>query len=458
LTALYLKINFLDDCLYSNLTTGIQIILKHAVTILLAASYLFAFPLAGSSLPANPVRIAEIVVRGKDRVSEEVILEKFGLKAGEEYSKARGREGMRRIRTLSAVERARLWELPDRRSGGIKLVIIIDYRRTLRIRPAVTRDYSGDLALGMELSEKNLRSRDEELEILALVRGANVLETSFYDPDPAVPFLDGLGAGFSYKDYSYPYPQCREDLIDERIRRLEPELSFHFSLLEKTSLILSPGVDKVFGDGSLIREDGQAEGLPPFPSGLFTTFRISLSAETVAAGIYPTSGFRVEFSRKDWGILDRGSEIESHIYEIKAAALFRFGRPLFQLRFRSSMSGSQVPLLLMQHLGGENTIRGYEYGIFTGVSSFLAKLDIRIPLNFYDRENMHKKLIPVEFGLFVDTGTCWSKREPVSLNGFHSGFGGSLNFILPTDIMLRTGGMWTLESSAKFYLDVEKLF
>ncbi|MCD6380032.1 BamA/TamA family outer membrane protein, partial [bacterium] len=99
-------------------------------------------------------------------------------------------------------------------------------------------------------------------------------------------------------------------------------------------------------------------------------------------------------------------------------------------------------------------IRGYEYGVLRGDNSFLARYEIRLPINFASISDINNTSLPLDFNLFIDTGTCWNNDSSLSKGILHSGFGCSINIISPDKGVLRIGCMWNRKSTGKFYLDI----
>lgn len=425
--------------------------------IFLTVSFFQGSPISAAALQ-TPAEIADIRVEGRGLVLEELILDAFGLKPGDNYSEEEAKKGLERIERFSAVKRADIWNRYDAEGTKVHVTILVKYRSTTKIRPKTTRNFANKLALGLQFTESNFRKRDEDIEVVALFRGATILSGTWKAPSMNLLPRTGIGLKIEYKDYSYPYPEFRSDLVDKRIRRLEPEFSLYFRLSEKLTLVMSPGLDRIFGEEEMIQSCVIKTGLPSCDSGLFSTFSVSLFSSWMDNRVYPTSGYRFELARKEWGLFDADSKIRTRKYIINSALLVRIYRPVLHLRMRGALSSRDAPLLLLDHLGGETTLRGYEYGIFAGENSFLARADLGIPINFYDYNDIDRILIPLEIDLFLDTGACWDNGGPLSRDIFHSGFGFSLNIVSPGKMVIRVGSMWRMQSSAKFYLDVETLF
>ncbi len=111
----------------------------------------------------------------------------------------------------------------------------------------------------------------------------------------------------------------------------------------------------------------------------------------------------------------------------------RHGLVLFTLAsLQSGRVGEEIPVYRDFHIGGTNTVRGWESGARTGKNQFLNTIEYRYEL-------LHPRLFRVRkyslyYGLqlaaFADLGTAWSEGEDFTRNMIGGG-GVGIRFLVP---------------------------
>ena len=150
--------------------------------------------------------------------------------------------------------------------------------------------------------------------------------------------------------------------------------------------------------------------------------------------------------------------MKNFYYRFRGLFFLKAGRALLSLDSRAMFVHGRTPIILVRHLGGETSIRGYDFGVISGDNRILGRTEIRIPLNFDDLDDLGNPMILVDFNLFLDSGACWRHGESLDADLFHSGFGFGLNFIPDEGRLIKIGYAWRLETSGAFYFDVGTMF
>ncbi|MDZ7859324.1 MAG: BamA/TamA family outer membrane protein [Candidatus Krumholzibacteriota bacterium] len=399
-------------------------------------------------------RISDIRIKGNAGLDNKLVLTLFGMGKGDFFTEKRCEEGIEKLINLSSVKNAYLKRRYNHKESSLSLTLSLEKDRTFSIYPAGSRKYSDKLSVGLMFSERNFRNRNEKLNISFLVRGAAILDAEWRKPRQKDISPLGLSFNVKFKDYKYPYPEFEQDMLNDRIKRLESAVTVCFHFSDLFSINISPGIDRMFGEGPVLKQNSAEKLYTQSHEGLFSTLEISLRAGELNNAIYPTSGLRLRLSRKEWGLFNKNSGIKSHKYFFRGSLFFRIKRPVFFLHTRSVISSSRLPLILLEHLGGETSIRGYEFGAFRGENSFLTRYEIRFPLNFANLSEAKNVILPVDFNIFADTGMCWYNDDSITKDILHSGFGCGVNLIAPGRGIMRIGCMWKIESAGKLYLDV----
>ncbi len=442
--------------------TSAQRIIRYSAGLLLAllAISLPAAPLSSQIIESETARdapteqtVTKIGIIGGHDVNRKLVLARFGVQTGDAFDVDECERGIERVVKLSGVKSAFLRILADREGGGVNLVIVISDADTRIMRPAISRCLTNDWSFGFRFEESNFRGMDERVKSILLLGGATVVKASWLKPyfteNPR--FGGGLSAG--YEQCDYPYPDYKHLLVDERIKRLRVSADIRLNITDFAHLTIRPGVD-VIETADTISYD---ERVPYSPNGTFTTLEFVLSADLRNRHFYPSGGFILEGGRKDWGVLQSEPEMKNFLYWTEGTGYLRLWNFIGVLHSRAVFTHGDVPLLLLQHLGGEGSIRGYDFGVLSGENSLITTVEARFPINFEDPRAADNPLMLADFHLFVDSGSCWIGTDGFDTDLLHSGFGCGVNLmpgehgLISIDYawQIETNGMWQV--NAGFY-------
>ena len=437
-------------------------IIRHSTALLLAIIVvsLPAAPLSSQIIEgdtpqdiADGKTVTKVGIVGGHDLNRKLVLSRFGIEPGDPFDADECERGIERVSKLSGVEQAFLRILADRERSGVHLVIVISDADTRILRPAISRCLTNDWSFGFRFEESNFRGMDEKVKSLLLLGGATVAKASWLKPSFAENPRFGAGLSAAYEQCDYPYPDYKHLLVDETIKRFRASADIRLNITDFAHLTVRPGVD-VIETADTISYD---ERVPHSPSGTFMTLEFILSADLRDRRFYPSRGFILEGGRKDWGVLQSESEMKNFLYWAEGAGYMKLWRFIGVLHSRAVSTHGDVPLLLLQHLGGEGTIRGYEFGVLSGENSLIATAEARFPINFNDPRASENPLILADFHLFVDSGSCWTGTDGFDTELFHSGFGCGINLmpgehgLISIDYawQIETNGMWQV--NAGFY-------
>ncbi|MCK4349758.1 MAG: BamA/TamA family outer membrane protein [Candidatus Krumholzibacteria bacterium] len=399
--------------------------------------------------------ITKVSIIGGHNVKRSIVLSRLGIEPGDPFDPDIAEEGLERVIALSGVKSAFIRILPDRQGGGIKLVIIISDGDTRIVRPALSRALTNDWSFGVYFEDTNLRGMNEDLRVKLLLGGALIAQASFLKPWFVEQLYVGAGLSVSYTDYDYPYPDYGRLLVDKRIRRFEAGAEIRINLTDYLHLSLRPGADVIDVADSMTYD----ETVPPTPSGTFTTFEAALSVDFLDSDFYPTHGFMIAGGRKDWGIIQEKSEIKNFRYWAWGSGYYKLWKVIGVLHSRAEFTkGGNVPLLLLSHIGGEGTLRGYDFGMLSGTNSILVNSELRLPLNFTTLDDPNNPTVLADFHVFLDSGACWNSPQTFDQGLFHSGFGCGANFILVKKGMLTVDYAWRMQTNGVWSLNAGFFF
>ena len=399
--------------------------------------------------------ITKISIIGGHNIKRSIILNRLGLEHGDPFDPDIAEKGIERIVALSGVKSAFLRVLPDRQGGGIEIAIIISDENTRIMRPALSRALTNDWSYGVYFEEKNLRGMNEDLRARLLLGGALIAEASYIKPWFIEQPYVGAGLSVSYSDYDYPYSDYGRLLVDKSVRRFEANAEIRINLTDYMHLSLRPGADIIDVADTMSYD----ETVPPTPSGTFTTVEAALSVDFLNSDFYTTHGFMIAGGRKDWGIIQEESEIKNFRYWAEGSGYYKLWKVIGLLHSRAEFTkGGNVPLLLLSHLGGEGTIRGYDFGVLSGTNSVVVNSEIRLPLNFSTLDAPGNPMILADFHIFLDSGACWSSPQTFDLDLFHSGFGCGFNVIPINKGMLTIDYAWRMQTNGVWSINAGFFF
>jgi len=394
-------------------------------------------------------RVTRIGVIGGHEIDRRLVIARLGIRTGDPFDADECERGIERITKLAGAESAILRILADREGGGVHIVIVISDADTRLMRPALSRHLTNDWSYGFRFEESNFRGMDEKVQSLLLLGGVTVSKASWVKPF----FIDnprfGVGLSAGYEQYDYPYPDFAARLVDARIRRFRGAGLIRFNITDFAHLSVSPGIDYIETADTISYD----ERVPHSPTGTFTTLEVVLSADLRDRDFYPSGGFILEGGRKDWGMLESDSEMKNFLYWTEGAGYLNIWRFIGVLHSRAVLTKGDVPLVLLRHLGGEGSIRGYDFGVLSGGNSLLATAETRLPLNFRDPYAPDNPLILFDFHIFVDSGACWSGSESLDTDLFHSGFGCGVNMMPGYRGLISVEYAWQLETKGMWHVN-----
>ncbi len=399
--------------------------------------------------PGAVQTVTRIGVIGGHDVDRRLILTRLGVSTGDPFDADECERGIERITKLAGVESAVLRIMADLEGGGVQLVIVISDADTRIMRPALSRYLTNDWSFGFRFEESNFRGMDEKLKSLLLLGGVTVAKASWVKPFFIENPLFGVGISAAYEQYDYPYPDYAARLLDERIKRFRAAGMIRLNITDFAHLSVSPGIDYIETADTISYD----ERVPHSPTGTFTTLEVALSADLRDRDFYPSGGFLLEGGRKDWGVLESDSEMKNFLYWTEGTGYLRIWQFIGVLHSKAVLTKGDVPLVLRRHLGGEGSIRGYDFGVLSGGNSLLATAEARLPLNFTDPYTPGNPLILFDFHLFVDSGACWNGSESPDTDLFHSGFGCGVNMMPGYRGLISVEYAWQLETKGMWHVN-----
>ncbi len=113
------------------------------------------------------------------------------------------------------------------------------------------------------------------------------------------------------------------------------------------------------------------------------------------------------------------------------------------LSLQSGTSGEDIPRYLQYHLGGANTLRGYDVNVLGrelfGKNQLITTLEYRFELVPIRRIDILKwsLSVGVELAAFADLGVAWDEPEQLAADRFRAGAGVGIRLLVPGSEQIR---------------------
>lgn len=186
-----------------------------------------------------------------------------------------------------------------------------------------------------------------------------------------------------------------------------------------------------------VRDYGESE---PKMEDRTRSIRISLFGDTTNNLMYPTEGLRYgassELARTIWG----GS---THFtkYEGNVSTYYKVGSndQVVALRLMGGFAVDELPPQDRFHVGGADTVRGYDYGYLQGDKMLVGNAEYRFKISD-----------AVQGVVFADTGSAWSLKDAIELDDLKSAVGIGIRFDTPLGPMRLEYGIGSEGGKASF--------
>jgi outer membrane protein assembly factor BamA len=432
--------------------------MKRLILILVSAAVIAAAAQPALAYRGEGQPVLGVAVYGNYNLDRDLVVREFGLEDGDTLTQAAVDEGIARVKGLSGVRYCTYKLNVDSEGRGVFILLMItEEERTWTIYPRINRNFTDKIAFGAAFRETNLRGKNEELYLSAMVHGALMLRARWMKPAAfGVRRLSaGLDAG--YRGYAWPYPSFSDIIVDDRIDWFEGYVTFNYELIDGLKIFLDPGLEWIkTGDPMML---GQGEdGIPDAPSGTIFAVNAGIDFSRVDRIFYPESGLQISAAVKSWGLFQSEPAFSATRFILDGTAFLDLWHPLLSVYARGVLNDEGIPVYLYEHLGGVRTIRGHEFGVFYGENSALVRTDLRIPLNFRELSELGNPMILVDMSVFVDTGAAWDGGEDLTTDLFYSGAGLAMSFIIKKGWLLKFGHAWPMDPKGRWFFDIGTMF
>lgn len=376
-------------------------------------------------------RLEKIVIEGNDKTKEKVITREINIEPGDLFNFETARKSLQNIYNLGFFEDVNMKLEPGSEEDSIILVIKVIEKNTGKFGIGAGYNSEEGLMGFTSYEENNLFGGGQKIQAKVELGGRTTYKLSFLEP-----WLGGTPTSFGFEVYdTIKHKEDKEEeviLAEYDEERLGGRLIFGRKISDSVKLGLELKSERVTHDliSGTLPEDTD-EGLT---NSLVPTF----SYDTRDNVFEPTSGWYHSFSlEKAGGFLGGDYDFSKYNLTLRAYISTQFiedivdigsikkitdnlSKGVLALRAMGGMADTDLPSFAAYQVGGMNTVRGYDFGEFSGDKSLVFNVEYRFPL----AENFQAVL-------FADWGQAWDYEESIDFEDLKFGRGVGIRFDTP---------------------------
>ena len=375
--------------------------------------------------------LEKIVIEGNDKTKEKIITREINIEPGDLFNFEKVKKSLQKIYNLGYFEDVSMKLEPGAEEDSIVLVVKVIEKNTGRFGIGVGYNSEEGLMGFTSYEENNLFGGGQKVQAKVELGGRTTYKLSFLEP-----WLGGTPTSLGFE--AYDTISHKEDKEEEVIlaeydeERLGGRLIFGRKISDSVKLGLELKSERVTYDliSGTLPEDTN-EGLT---NSLVPTF----SYDTRDNVFEPTSGWYHNFSlEKAGGFLKGDYDFTKYNLTLRAYISTKFiedvvdissvkkitdnlSKGVLALRAMGGMADTDLPSFAAYQVGGMNTLRGYDFGEFSGDKSLVFNVEYRFPL----AENFQAVL-------FADWGQAWDYGESIDFEDLKFGRGVGVRFDTP---------------------------
>jgi len=376
-------------------------------------------------------RLEKIVIEGNDKTKEKVITREINIEPGDLFNFETAKKSLQKIYNLGYFEDVSMKLEPGAEEDTITLVIKVIEKNTGKFGIGAGYNSEEGLMGFASYEEKNLFGGGQKVQAKIELGGRTTYKVSFLEP-----WLANTPTSFGFEVYDTTSQEKEKEegevISEYEEARLGGKLIFGHRISDAINLGLELKTEKVTYDlvsGSW--PDNSDEGLT---NSLIPNF----TYDTRDNVFNPTSGLYGNFSLEKAGGFLGGdydftkynltlstylsTKIVEEVVDIRAIEKItdKLSKGVVALRAIGGIADTSLPSFAEYKVGGMNTVRGYDFGEFSGDKSLVFNAEFRLPLakNF-------------QAVFFADWGNAWSIEESIDFTDLKFGKGIGIRFDTP---------------------------
>jgi outer membrane protein insertion porin family len=376
-------------------------------------------------------RLEKIVIEGNDKTKEKVITREINIEPGDLFNFETVKKSLQKIYNLGFFEDVSMKLEPGAEEDSIVLVVKVIEKNTGKFGIGAGYNSEEGLMGFTSYEENNLFGGGQKVQAKVELGGRTTYKLSFLEP-----WLGDTPTSLGFEVYDTV--SNKEDKKEEVIlaeydeERLGGRLILGRKITDSVKLGLELKSERVTHDliSGTLPEDTD-EGLT---NSLVPTF----SYDTRDNVFEPASGWYHSFSlEKAGGFLGGDYDFTKYNLTLRAYISTQFiedvvdigsikkitdnlSKGVLALRAMGGMADTDLPSFAVYQVGGMNTLRGYDFGEFSGDKSLVFNVEYRFPL----AENFQAVL-------FADWGQAWDYEESINFEDLKFGRGVGVRFDTP---------------------------
>jgi len=376
-------------------------------------------------------RLEKIVIEGNDKTKEKVIAREINIEPGDLFNFEQVKKSLQKIYNLGYFEDVSMKLEPGAEEDSIVLVIKVIEKNTGKFGIGAGYNSEEGLMGFTSYEENNLFGGGEKVQAKIEIGGRTTYQLSFLEP-----WLGGTPTSFGFEVYDTV--NNKEDKEEEVIlaeydeERLGGRLIFGRKISDSVKLGLELKSERVTYDliSGTLPEDTDV--------GLTNSLVPTFSYDTRDDVFEPTSGWYHSFSlEKAGGFLGGDYDFTKYNLTLRAYISTQFigdivdigsvknitnnlSKGVLALRAMGGIADTDLPSFAEYQVGGMNTLRGYDFGEFSGDRSLVFNVEYRFTLV----ENFQAVL-------FADWGQAWEIDQSINLGDLKFGRGVGVRFDTP---------------------------
>jgi len=376
-------------------------------------------------------RLEKIVIEGNDKTKEKVIAREINIEPGDLFNFEQVKKSLQKIYNLGYFEDVSMKLEPGAEEDSIVLVIKVIEKNTGKFGIGAGYNSEEGLMGFTSYEENNLFGGGQKVEAKVEIGGRTTYKLSFLEP-----WLGGTPTSLGFEVYdTINHKEDKEAkviLAEYDEERLGGRLIFGRKISDSVKLGLELKSERVTYDlisGTLPEDTNE---------GLTNSLAPTFSYDTRDNVFEPTSGWYHSFSlEKAGGFLGGDYEFNKYNLTLRAYISTQFigdivdigsvkkitnnlSKGVLALRAMGGIADTDLPSFAEYQVGGMNTIRGYDFGEFSGDKSLVFNVEYRFPL----AENFQAVL-------FADWGQAWEIDQSINLGDLRFGRGVGVRFDTP---------------------------
>jgi outer membrane protein assembly factor BamA len=386
-----------------------------------------------------------IRVFGNEKIKPYVLLRALPFRQGEAFDEEDLEAAREHIRSIPGVDFSDIRVAYVPKDSAVVITILITEKPTIHGHLLTSRGYENKLSFGLKALDDNFRGRGEKLHFAGLFRGNTLIEAGWENPWIGRDLHLGIGFKVSYKRYKYVYDDVGAGFNGASIERVTVELGFSHPLGSDQRITLANIFETVrspvAGVTLLDDRDSYYEAALTFERDSRKSKAFPFDSDLIRARIVYVGPGDPDYEIVE-GTLDARKYVSMIGRNVLAAQLTGTWR-----------DGEKIPLYRREHVGGSNTLRGYDYGTFHGVNSLIGTIEYRVPVNFCKAEPVEDVLLGLAVQFFGEAGAAWEKGETLREEDFHGSFGLGVSLLTKNAAGIRFDYAWNRRSQGRWEID-----